>query len=290
MEKIPFLKCASIGWFALLAIAACSAGHSSTTASQSVPSQVTAAYESLLQALASCSQDAASCLKDAHGDPTALETCRAQLSDCRVQAGSTAENALASAIRDCTSAARQCAQNATTDAAHLACDDTLRACIGDNRPAHADDDDGGVAETHGAQVASCVAALHACIESNTEPMTCGQQMRACVLASVPVPIGVTPGDGHGDAGRPEAHDAGHPDAGHEVTHPEPPDAGRPNGPPPQASDAGRHDVPDAAMHMPEDAGHSDSSCMKRLQTCLAAGGDAATCHEQQKQCAKGMMH
>ena len=291
MNRISISKRSSVRWFALLGITACVGSHQPATSSGSGASAVSAAYEDLLKAVASCNQHAATCLTNAHGDQAAIDACRTQLSDCRDQAGQTAENALAAAIQDCTSTAQQCSQSATSQDARDTCHATLRTCIGENRPASGDDDDGGVAGAHGTAVAACVSALHACIESNTEPMTCGHDMRNCVLASVPVPIGVTPGDGHGDAGRPESHDAGRPDAGHGgVTHPEPPDAGKPNGPPPQAGDAGQHELPDAAMHAPQDAGHADASCMKRLQMCLADGGDATTCHDQQKQCGKGSMH
>ena len=188
-------------------------------------------------------------------------------------------DALRSAIADCGAALGACSHEAAGDvAAQQACRDTFSACVEPSLPeppaaatAAADDDDdagAGSGEAHESPVRGCIDALLACVMADTDASVCAQDVRACVIASVPAPPGVIPTDPGSQAG----------------------DAGMPGDVPPAHADAGMPgDVPptpptpDAGM-MPETPEPAD--CAAALDACIAAGGTQSSCAQELRMCGK----
>ena len=210
---------------------------------------VTVAFDALSSAIAGCGDE--------------LAACNDAFTACQQSAGAPAANALADAVVECTRSVGPCASDAGGPAAS-SCHEALQSCLGATLPSPPtpDDEDGGGPDAdHGSPVASCIDTLLECVMQDGNAMACAQDVRACIIASVPAPPGVIPvdpGSGAGDAGMPEP--------------PTTPDAGMPGDVEPTTPDAGMAGAPPS------------SSCMEAFEACVDAGGTAASCSKDLREC------
>jgi hypothetical protein len=150
-------------------------------------------------------------------------------------------------------------------------------------------------------IESCQAKARDCF-ANSDPVACEEQLRACLLSSLPEAgtppphperDGATPPPPPPrDAGAPPHPDpdAGPPDDDHgpDAGRPTPPRDGAPPSDPPSA-DAGIRTLPDAAKGaltdpVGNDAGPDVLSCVNDLRACLATGARPSTCAEDSRVC------
>jgi len=282
MKAIRFLTLGA-ALVMLTVTAGCEKSRPSTQSTMSVP----AASSALVNAIAACNQQADDCVMQAQGDMTALQACTDQRNTCRDATRAATLDPLVAAIHACTNASQQCMKAAADESARAACHDQLASCLGDARPDHLDDadggDDGDRANHSQSPVDACIDAMRVCVEADGDARACAMQMHACVVASVPAASNGGGSGGHGgsDASTPRA------DAGK---------SGEPHGAPADAGKAGeQHEPADAGkageQHGPAtDAGTPNKqpsmACLEKRDACLAAGGSAQDCAKQLRDCSQ----
>jgi len=246
------------------ALAACG-GEADSSSKAGV--SVDAAYGALVSDVAQCAKEVDTCLTAAGSDEVAVDQCRTDFASCKDTAGKRAENSLAAAVTACTSEHRECAKaNQKTDTGVRACKEELRSCMAAAHPQHADDD-AGVEESESKPNSGkkdCLVDLHTCVEADGNAAACAQEVRGCVVASLPSGDVVAPKQ------RPtQAHDKDD-DAGvsmHEGKG-KPADAGKP-------ADPGSEGKGRAA---------EARKCVSSFSGCVEAGSAARDCVSALKDC------
>jgi hypothetical protein len=245
-------------WFlGSLALTACSSSGSTAPTGDSVD----AAYAALVGDVANCAKQVKSCV-DAAADDAARATCREQLDGCRDDAGKEAMSAIAMAVRACTQQHNRCVKDAKGGAA-ASCKDELKTCLHAAHPTtgRGNDDDAGVDE-HGkaADSSDCLDEMDSCVEADDSADTCAQNVRECVVDSLPSGDEVVPTTD----GQDETDNSGsdHGDAGVASEHGKPADAG-----------AKGKSMMNAARQ-----------CVDTFSSCVDSGSAARTCAKALKDC------
>ncbi|HEX6240343.1 MAG TPA: hypothetical protein VFZ61_05600 [Polyangiales bacterium] len=277
-------------WSLCAALAGFSACEETRSDPQPSSDSVLSLSQSLQGAVASCAENARSCEADGGA------SCRDDFETCRDTATESAKPGIEAAVNACAAEAKSCRDAATSDDAKAACRDQLRACVGDQKPdagdqpAQPDKPDAGSKSP----VASCISALHTCLEGDEKARVCTEALQQCIADSVGHNGQGTPPDA--DAGKPgNDRDAGpaKPDAAQgdkpDAAQGDRPDAaqggGKPDDKPDAAQGGGKPD--DAGMSGAEpDAGAADSSkeCKAAREACLANGDDKEACARMLRMC------
>lgn len=165
----------------------------STSPVSSATSPVDAAYAALVSEVANCAKEVKACV-DAAADDAAVDVCRDEFSSCRENAGKKHVDALANAAKSCTATHKECVRSAEKGEAG-SCQDELRVCLRAARPERGvDDDDAGTKnDERKAARADCLDELHPCVEADGPANVCAEQVRACLVDSVPSAAEVVPG-------------------------------------------------------------------------------------------------
>jgi hypothetical protein len=168
------------------------------------------------------------------------------------------------------------------------CESALQDCLGVAHAARNDDDeDAGGKSAHAEAVADCVDTLHACVKGDADANMCAQNVRECVLGSIPAPGDVVPGAGkaNGRAGHADDEDAGvHENKSNrsdQAAH----DAGRPSDVPaqPHAAGAPAHGNGNADAQ----AGSAAMACLDAFTACVDAGSNPRDCAKNLRSCSRG---
>jgi|GEM_PF-6538033 len=235
---------------------------------------VDTAYAALVSEIASCAKELKSCV-DAAADDVANDACRAAFSGCREEAGKKNVDALAHAARSCTATHKECVRTADKGEAG-SCQDELGVCVRAARPHGDDDDDAGIEnDARKAARADCLDELHPCVKADGPANLCAEQVRMCLVDSVPSPAAVVP-DKKADKDDADA-DAAIDDDG----------TGMGKGP---KGDAGVERGKSAAARSKgaADAGPREKSqaraCVDTLRACIEAGNPARGCAQELKAC------
>jgi hypothetical protein len=279
----------------LVSLCAALAGLSACEEARNDPPQssdnVLSLSQSLESAVASCAESARSCEAET-GASTSSASCRENFATCRDAATESANPGIQAAVNVCAEQAKTCRDAATSDDARDACRDQLRSCVGDQKPDAAaepvrpDQPDAGGKSP----VASCISALHSCIEGDEKARVCAEALQQCIADSV----------GHNGQGTPPDHDAGtpgndrdggpsKPDAAQgdkpDAAQGDKPDAGKPDGDKPDAGQGGKPDAAGMSGTDP-DAGAADSAkeCKDAREACLANGEDKEACARMLRAC------
>jgi hypothetical protein len=184
----------------------------------------------------------------------ASASCDDQFRACHGKAVDKAMPDLKDGAHACAAEARTCREAAADSEAKRACSEELKQCVSevDHGKAHAD---GGAGRTkddshgNGAAVRLCIATLHGCMDTDTDPNVCTAALRACLDACIE---NQGQGRGHTDAGKPVKDDA----------------QGKADAPHGKDADGG---VDSAACHAERtaclDAGKSPMECAQAAKTC-----------------------
>lgn len=275
--------------------AAC--GENNSKPSDGSPSTVTDSLLELERGLNTCAEAQKSCVGDSDAG---TDQCRSSFDSCRDAAHADLGPKLDDKVNECASAARTCREAATTDEAKGTCTEQLRACTGADRvkpekPEKPEPDAGETEHVSKSPVVECITALHTCIDGVDPAKTCADALRVC--------MGMTVGNGHDDAGKPDAgkpDDVGNPDAGKpdgagnpdagkpdSVGKPDGGDTGKPDGGDTGKPDGGDTGKPDSAADPSKpDAGMAGESaaCKQAFEQCLTAGGTREDCARARKDC------
>jgi hypothetical protein len=280
----------------LLTAACLAACGESSAPSASGGNAVDAAYAALVADVANCAKQVKTCLDAAGSDDAAVATCRADFGTCREGADKHATKELASAVRGCTSQHNTCVRAAEHGSAG-ACQDELRVCLRAAHPDNASDDadagsDEGKAE---GKRSDCLDEMHACVKADGPANTCAEQVRMCVVDSVPSPLEVAPeadADEASDEDADESSDEDMAGAGSGM----PSDPGNGHGKPAAAGAAGSMA---SAQGKPATAGAGGDAaskgkgsakktaarmCVDTFSTCVDGGTAARSCAQSLKEC------
>lgn len=261
--------------------AACFAACAENTKPSTAESAVDAAYAALVSDIANCAKEVKTCT-DAAADDAAVDACRDQFATCREDAGKKNVNVLADAVRSCTSAHKDCVRAADSGEAD-SCQDELRVCLRAARPEKDDDDAGTDKDERKAAREDCLDELHPCVKAEGPANVCAEQVRTCLVESVPTSGEVVPEDGDDaddDAVSDDAAASDEDGMGMGMGMGAKSDAGATRG-----KSAAAKAAKDA------DAGVSGAGtmnqaqiCVDTLRTCIDAGNPARGCAKSLKEC------
>lgn len=174
-----------------LMAATCLAACAESSAPSTSENAVDVAYAALVSEVASCAKALQTCT-DAAADDAATDACRAEFGSCREAAGKKHVDALANAARSCAATHKECVRAAEKSEAG-SCQDELRVCLRAARPEGNDDDDAGAEnDARKAARADCLDELHPCVKADGPANVCAEQVRMCLVDSVPSPSAVVP--------------------------------------------------------------------------------------------------
>lgn len=261
------LRLTALNMISAACLVACAQSSAPRTTASESESDVERAYAALVSDVASCAKQVKSCVDDADSDEAARAACRADFASCRDAAGKSSVNALASGARGCTSSHNSCVRSADHGEA-ASCQDALRMCLGAAHAAKHDDEDAGDDDRKGAR-ADCLDELHPCVMADGPANACAEQVRMCVVDSVPSASAVVPDADSDD----DSDEAGPSDAG--------------GGKGKSKTKAGHPSNTDAAA----DAGTGGKGmlnparmCVDSLHACVDAGNPARDCAKSLKEC------
>lgn len=257
-----------------LMAATCLAACAESSAPSMSENAVDTAYAALVSEIASCAKELKTCT-DAAADDAATDACRADFSDCRESAGKKNVDALANAARSCSATHKDCVRAAEKGEAG-SCQDELRACLRAARPQSDDDDDAGTDnDARKAARADCLDELHPCVKADGPANVCAEQVRMCLVDSVPSPAAVVP-DKKKDKDADAAVDEDGEGKGAKG------DAGVERG---KSADAPSKGVADAGPR-----GNTQArECVDTLRACIDAGNPARGCAQSLKECRAAAM-
>jgi hypothetical protein len=283
-----------LGLLTAVCLAAC--GESSAPSASS-GNAVDAAYAALVSDVANCAKQVKTCLDAAESDDTAVATCRADFGTCRDNAGKHATKELAGAVRSCTSEHNTCVRAAEHGSAGD-CQDALRMCLSAAHPDNGSDDaDAGSDEGKAkGKHSDCLDEMHACVKADGPANACAEQVRMCVVDSVPSPLEVAPEDGDADeASDEDADEASDEDMGGAGSG-MPSDPGNGKGKPATAGAAGSmatdHGKPATTGAAGDAASKGKGSakktaarmCVDTFSACVDGGSTARSCASSLKEC------
>lgn len=256
-----------------LMAATCLAACAESSAPSMSENAVDTAYAALVSEVASCAKGLKICV-DAAADDAANDACRADFSSCREAAGKKNVDALAGAARSCSATHKECVRAAEKGEAD-SCQDELRVCLRAARPQGDDDDDAG-AENNPRKVAraDCLDELHPCVKAEGPANVCAEQVRMCLVDSVPSAAAVVPDkkSDKGDADAAVDEDGKGPKG----------DAGVERG---KSASAPSKDDADAGPRGKSQA----RECVDTLRACIDAGNPARGCAQSLKECRAAAM-
>ena len=249
-----------------LMAATCLAACTESSAPVASDNAVDTAYAALVSDIATCAKEVKTCV-DAAADDAAVDACREDFSSCREDAGKKHVAKLENAARSCSATHKECVRSAEKGEA-ASCQEELRVCLRAARPDRGEDDDdaGTKNDARKAARADCLAELHPCVEADGPANVCAEQVRECLVESVPSPAAVVPGkkaDKDADAAVEEVE----PGNGKGTSKGEKPDAGA-------EADAGAND----------EAQSPARACVDTLRACIDAGNPARGCAQSLKEC------
>jgi hypothetical protein len=255
---------------------------------------VDAAYAALVSEVASCAKEVRSCV-DAAEDDAAIDACREDFASCRQDAGKKKVDTLAGAARACASSHKTCVQAAERGEAS-GCQEELRVCLRAARPEKDDDDAGaGKNDDRKAARADCLDELHPCVKADGPANVCAEQVRTCLVDSVPSAPEVVPEKGKDKDAASDEDVASDKDAASDEDVASDKDAatdedGTGKG---MKGDAGVGRAKSAAAKgsVAADAGARSKGmksqarvCVDAFQACLDAGSPARGCAQSLKEC------
>jgi hypothetical protein len=263
---------------------------------------VDAAYAALVADVANCAKQVKTCLDAAGSDDAAVATCREDFGTCRAAAGKHATHELASAVRGCTSQHNACVKAAEHGSAGD-CQDELRVCLRAAHPDNGSDDaDAGSDEGGKGKRSDCLDEMHACVKADGPANTCAEQVRMCVVDSMPSPLEVAPEDyaaeDADEASDEDADEASDEDmAGAGSGMPSDPGMGRGKSADKAAADGGMPSDPGMGHGKPADKGTAGGAgskgsarktaarmCVETFSACVDGGTAARSCAQTLKEC------
>jgi hypothetical protein len=281
----------------------CLVGCADSPTPSTADNAVETAYAALVADVASCAKEVKSCVDAAGDDEVAVDTCRDEFATCRQDAGKGSVDKLANAARSCTAKRKECVAAAPDDRA--SCHEEQRACLSASRDEKKDDGDdaGPDGDARKAARSDCLDELHICVQADGPANACAEQVRTCVVDSVPTALAVVPKDDkgkgsskRGDAGvgggKPDKADAadggvrGKPEKadGGVRGKPEKADGGVRGKP--EKADATDGGVPDGGGDDDGDKGTMSDArvCVDTFQACIEADNAARACARSLKDC------
>ena len=293
-----------LGLLTAVCLAACGESSAPTASSGNA---VDAAYAALVADAANCAKQVKTCLDAAGSDDAAVATCRADFGTCRESAGKHATKELATAVRSCTSQHNACVKAAEHGSAGD-CQDGLRVCLSAAHPDNgADDADAGTDEGNGkgkGKRADCLDEMHACVKADGPANTCAEQVRMCVVDSVPSALEIAPEEDADEATDEDADEAADEDADEGADEDTagagsgmPSDPG--NGHGKTAADGGMPSDPSSGHGKPTTAGGAGGAasngkgsakktaarmCVDTFSACVDGGSAARSCAQALKEC------